>query len=249
MANKPKGDFVRQLLCQMRAWHVDLVLCGIKRSATTESQVSSTPAIIFSPHQDDETLGCAGLIALKRELSVPVQVVFLTNGDAYLGPGDAAIGRQRQQEALQALEILGVAAEQVMFWGYPDGQLAGLIETQQAKLRQDVMQVLAQYEQAEVYVPHAQDRHLDHEVTCAIVQSAIAEMALPHQIFQYPIWIFWKTPLLLRLRLKQLKGWRRLDIQSVAKQKQAAIAAHGSQITSLPPGFLKRFRRAEEFFY
>src|SRR5689334_3255841 len=42
--------------------------------------VSQKPALIISPHQDDEVLGCGGVIGLKREQGIPVQVVFITDG-------------------------------------------------------------------------------------------------------------------------------------------------------------------------
>lgn len=38
------------------------------------------PSVIVFPHQDDETFGCRGLIALKRQLGVRVAVVVLTAG-------------------------------------------------------------------------------------------------------------------------------------------------------------------------
>ena len=37
-------------------------------------------AIVFSPHQDDETLGCGGTIARKKEAGAEVKVVFMTDG-------------------------------------------------------------------------------------------------------------------------------------------------------------------------
>ncbi len=38
--------------------------------------ISTKSTMIFAPHQDDETLGCGGLIALKLQLGIPVKVVF-----------------------------------------------------------------------------------------------------------------------------------------------------------------------------
>jgi N-acetylglucosamine malate deacetylase 1 len=98
-------------------------------------------------------------------------------------------------------------------------------------------------------VPHAIDQHDDHEATHDLVKQAIGQTGKPHQLYQYPIWIFWKAPLFWRLKLRHLRGWRRLDIQAVLPQKQAAIAAHASQVPTLPTGFLNRFRQPEELFY
>lgn len=91
--------------------------------------------LILAPHPDDETLGTGGLIAQARRLNIPVRVVFLTNGD---GSGSTQIGEtlrrgkrqtflelaaMRQGEATAALQNLGVAPEDIVFLGFPDGGL------------------------------------------------------------------------------------------------------------------------------
>ncbi|MEO1183999.1 MAG: PIG-L family deacetylase, partial [Cyanobacteria bacterium J06636_27] len=42
-------------------------------------EANKKSALVFSPHQDDETIGCGGMIALKRSQAIPVKVVFLTD--------------------------------------------------------------------------------------------------------------------------------------------------------------------------
>lgn len=91
--------------------------------------------LILAPHPDDETLGTGGLISQARQLGIPVRVVFLTNGD---GSGSTQIGEtlrrgkrqtflelaaMRQGEATAALQNLGVAPEDIVFLGFPDGGL------------------------------------------------------------------------------------------------------------------------------
>jgi N-acetylglucosamine malate deacetylase 1 len=239
----------RRILCQLRQWHVDLATGWIHQTARATTTISDRSAIVFSPHQDDETLGCGGLIALKRSCGIPVRVIFLTNGDAYTGNHDASLAQIRRQEALAALAILGVVPADVEFWDYPDAQLRQLAAPQQAVLLQQVMRVLAIDANAEIYVPHGIDQHDDHEATYDIVKQAIAQMGQTYPLYQYPIWIFWKAPLFLKLKPRDLTGWRRLNIQAVMPQKQAAIAAHASQIPTLPTGFINRFLRPEELFY
>ncbi len=94
--------------------------------------------LVLAPHPDDETLGAGGLIFQARQKNLAVRVVFLTNGD---GSGSTRIGetlRQkqrpthdeiaalRQREATNALAKLGVAADDIIFLGYPDGGLGKL---------------------------------------------------------------------------------------------------------------------------
>jgi N-acetylglucosamine malate deacetylase 1 len=245
----PPVSFAKRLQYRCCKLHVDLVTAWIRQTTKPSASVSDWPTIVFAPHQDDETLGCGGLIALKRSLGVPVQVVFLTNGDAFTGAADAALAQMRRTEATNALTTLGVRLDQIVFWGYPDGQLRRLAATQQAALLQQLVEQLTIATPLEIYVPHAIDQHDDHEATHDLVKQAIAQTGKPHRLYQYPIWIFWKAPLFWRLKPRHLRGWRRLNIQAVLPQKQAAIAAHASQVATLPAGFIDRFRRPEELFY
>ena len=89
--------------------------------------------LVFAPHCDDETLSSAGVILAAQRLGMEVNVVIATNGDGYLfatmeefhqvNPTAAdyiRMGELRQQESLNALEVLGVDQEQVIFLSYPD---------------------------------------------------------------------------------------------------------------------------------
>jgi LmbE family N-acetylglucosaminyl deacetylase len=100
--------------------------------------------VIFAPHPDDETLGCAGVMMRASRLKIPLRVVFLTNGDGFpraaslftgkditkLKSDDfLAMAKARQQQAIDAARICGVAAESLVFLGYPDAGLMKLPTT------------------------------------------------------------------------------------------------------------------------
>ncbi len=214
--------------------------------------IDGRSAMVFSPHQDDETLGCGGMIALKRQCKGAVSVVFLTDGQS--GGADlSVIGEERinlrQQEAIAALTILGVEKSEVHFLNKPDGTLNHLSESQRQQTIDCLVQLLRDYQPEEVYVPHCHDRHDDHEATYQLVQAALRQLGLQATIRQYAVWIFWKAPLLVDLQVKEIVGAKRLSIQSVMEQKRAAIAVYDSQCQALPAGFLKRFMSADEFFW
>ncbi|HEX4497934.1 MAG TPA: PIG-L family deacetylase, partial [Thermoanaerobaculia bacterium] len=89
--------------------------------------------LVLAPHPDDEVLGAGGVLREAVRRGLPVRVVFLTHGDsnewsflAYrkrpvLTPSGAlAMGAVRHQEALEAAKVLGVAAQDLRFLGYPD---------------------------------------------------------------------------------------------------------------------------------
>lgn len=99
-------------------------------------QVALAPSdriLILAPHPDDESLGTGGVIQEALAASLPVQVVFLTDGDAnewsfvlysrrpeLLPRQVEAMGEVRHNEAVAATGVLGLTPEQLTFLGYPD---------------------------------------------------------------------------------------------------------------------------------
>jgi LmbE family N-acetylglucosaminyl deacetylase len=94
---------------------------------------SSDSILVVSPHPDDESLCCGGLISAARRVGAKVSIVWVTNGDAFrwdamvvekkLRPragGYLELARQREGEAREAASILGVDPGSLFFLGYPD---------------------------------------------------------------------------------------------------------------------------------
>jgi LmbE family N-acetylglucosaminyl deacetylase len=207
--------------------------------------------MIVAPHQDDETLGCGGLIALKRERGAAVQAVFLTDGSAATnqepGKGQNAFTQMRKQEALAALKILGVDEASVFFLDMPDSHLSEAPQGEIAAER--LSKLLATHRPQEVYAPHHHDRHPDHEAAWRITQAAIRQAGLSVDLVQYPIWMMWSAPLFFRLTPRHLAGAHRLCVRSALSQKRRAIAAYPSQCATLPKGFLDQFLGPCEIFF
>jgi LmbE family N-acetylglucosaminyl deacetylase len=91
--------------------------------------------VIFAPHEDDETLGCAGYIQQAVAAGAQVHVVLMTNGEypeidivlfeeaLPLHPQQfVKLGYMRQRETLAALKYLGVT-DAATFLGYPNQYL------------------------------------------------------------------------------------------------------------------------------
>ncbi len=128
------------------------LLCLLVPAAQADQQspllaMSFSPAtrlLVVSPHPDDETLGAGGLIQRVLHAGGAVKVVFMTSGDGFpVGVTSARhvqhpqaqdyreYGRLRQEEAKQALAILGVSTKKVAFLGFPDSGLCPLQMTYQ----------------------------------------------------------------------------------------------------------------------
>lgn len=96
--------------------------------------------LVFAPHEDDELLGAG--IYIQRSLSVgaDVMVCLITNGEypevsvmlrerVFSAKPEQFVdyGYQRQKETLEALGILGLSEDRVIFLGYPDHAIDQLL--------------------------------------------------------------------------------------------------------------------------
>jgi N-acetylglucosamine malate deacetylase 1 len=239
-------------LYQVQSLHSNVMFRWILFVKSQPLILSEKSAMVFSPHQDDETFGCGGMIALKRKQEVPVSVVFLTDGrgnGGFKASSKDAIVEIRKREAEAALQILGVEANQIHFLDKPDGTLQYLHSESKQKIIDQIVKLLIDCQPQEVYVPHRKDCHCDHEATYSLVKEAIAISKIEVELLQYPIWMFWRAPLFLILKLKDIAAARRLSIAPVQVLKQQAIASYCSQVESLPRGFVKRFLNSHEIFF
>jgi LmbE family N-acetylglucosaminyl deacetylase len=101
---------------------------------------SHTSLLVVSPHPDDETLCCAGVIRRVLAAGGRASIVWLTSGDGSeldllfiekalrVHPAKMRdLGAKRMREARAAAAILGVPPRRQFFLGYPDGGLLSLI--------------------------------------------------------------------------------------------------------------------------
>lgn len=236
---------------KLRSTNADILSRWIFHTKSQPLAVSQKSAMVFSPHQDDETLGCGGMIALKRSLGVAVEVVFLTDGrygrPDWIKPEE--IIDVRQKEAMNALIALGVESSQTYFLKQEDGSLQNLSCDQRERVINQLAQRLKSFMPEEVYVPHRKDGHADHDATYNLVQEAIAISGIKVELLQYPIWMLWQNPLSHNLRSEDMADAYRLVISSVKDRKKQAIASYKSQLVGLPKGFLNRFSLPYEFFF
>jgi LmbE family N-acetylglucosaminyl deacetylase len=124
----------------MLAWAMANTGAIARSVPSVETSFPSLPALnqddrilVFAPHPDDETLGCAGIIQQAVAMNLPVRIVWLTYGDnnewsfmfyrkrfVLMPEAVRQMGEVRHREALAAAKILGVVPDQLAFLGYPD---------------------------------------------------------------------------------------------------------------------------------
>jgi LmbE family N-acetylglucosaminyl deacetylase len=225
-------------------------------------QPSEKVAVVFSPHQDDETLGCGGVIALKRQQNIPVWVVFLTDGSAcYTGaPGPIPMSieecvQTRRHEAIKALETLGVNDTNVVFLNHQDSTLGQYNLEQREQVIQELRELLQKIQPQEVFVPYFRDMHGDHIQTFRLVKDALKEYPKAVDLWQYLIWSLWCYEYLDDLPKQQFANLYKVSIDKVREQKQRALKAYQSQFfpivnnfSALPKTFLSFFNTPFELF-
>jgi LmbE family N-acetylglucosaminyl deacetylase len=205
-------------------------------------------AVVFAPHQDDETLGCGGAIIKKINQGGKVTVVFMTDGSAshshLVAPDELA--KLRASEASSACARLGVPAANIHFLNFKDGALQASDQAAGAK----VAEILETVQPGQVFIPYAQEAPLDHLATRQIVRTAITKLQLRMTVMEYPVWAWhhwpwvgfqatlWPRPrrivknsvqMLFGMRLMQAMN-ASLFIGDLLEQKRNALIEHRSQM-------------------
>jgi LmbE family N-acetylglucosaminyl deacetylase len=211
------------------------------------------PCIVFSPHPDDESLGCGGTIVQKKRVGANATVVFMTDGSASHRRfiSEQRLKIMRRDEAISACEILGVEAANVVFLDFKDGQLGACHHAAVQK----VSAILRQHVAEQIFIPYSNDATPDHQATHAIVLAALRESRKSVVVYEYPVW-FWahwpwvSVPIaspsqVIQQTMSSLSSWIRLlkdfrcfvPITEVMEQKRTALKQHRSQTTRLLPDF------------
>lgn len=205
--------------------------------------------VLFSPHQDDESLGCGGLIATLTDRERHVRVVYITDG-GMSHPRSRDYPREaraelRRGEAVTACGILGVAEKDVHFMNLPDG---GVVRQWQEGFGEEVQRILTYLEEWRpdtLLVPFRRDLHPDHRATWELCKAAVERYDSPVRWIEYPVWMWEATNVVDLPREEELIVWR-LEIAEQLGRKEAAVQAHASQLGRVIHDDPEGFRLVEE---
>lgn len=226
------------------AWRRSSWLGGLPRRDAREALGGVARLVVVSPHPDDETLGCGGLIAEAAALGVPVQVISVTDGEACYA-GDPAWPPERaravrRQELCNAVAALGLRPSAVVTLDLGDGR----VEAGEARLVASITPHLRADDT--VLATWRFDGHPDHEATGRAARAAAA--AVGARMLEYPVWAWhWLDPEAGDPRLEGAVAWRLSA--SARAAKRTALQAFVSQRTRdggapiLPDRVLARFER------
>jgi len=187
--------------------------------AQLEAFSKNDRVLILSPHPDDETIGCAGIIQQAKKSGADVRAAYLTNGDnnelAFIvyekrltfKPGEFIhMGDVRRQEAIEAMKLLGLNENDLVFLGYPDFGTFTIFNqywqsskpfrsmfTRVTKVpyKKDLSfgapytgesilsyleQVIVDYKPTKIFVSHPADVNVDHKALYLFLQVALRDL-------------------------------------------------------------------------
>ena len=152
--------------------------------------------LVCAPHPDDESLGCGGLIARKRDAGSAVRVLIASTGarSHVTGP-DLDLAAVRAREVTEACRILGVGEHDLIQLGLPDGELAGSEDALVDRIADEI----DEHRPDDVLVTSTRDWHPDHQALGRAVRRAVARTEWTARLLEYPIWWWVDGP------------WRRRD--------------------------------------
>lgn len=129
--------------------------------------------LVFSPHPDDDLIGCGGSIAKHIKQENQVTIVYMTSGDAgSLKYSKEELTKIREEETEEAAKIFGL--NDLIFLRNPDGY----VEYNKDNLVK-IISVIREKKPNLIYIPHENDSHKDHAKTHELVTEAIDRASGP----------------------------------------------------------------------
>lgn len=205
--------------------------------------------LIVAPHPDDESLGCGGAIALLRKFDLDVFVLVLSDGTlshphSKKFPPEK-LRNLREFEIKNALNILGVAENNIEFFRYEDRSVPTENSGNWKEAVEKCCQYLIRIKPKTILVPWRRDPHPDHRAAFQIIKHATQKLFGNIKIIEYPIWLWEIAENSDAPQATEVLAWR-LDIEKVLDKKLRAINQHKSQTTDLIDDDAEGFRLSPE---
>ncbi len=216
--------------------------------------------VVVAPHMDDEILACGGTLAQLVDKE-RIHVAFATDGSRSPVPMFPWQGRPapdlptiRRDEAVAALDVLGIGRERVEFWDLPDGALA----RRTRQLRERLVTFIDHVRPDNLFTPFRYDRHPDHVALHHATLWAAHQATPPVAVVEYFVYYRWALIAGGDVRRFLKPGLLiEIDASAVCEWKHEALKRYRSQTTRfypwqdrpiLPPERVDEVCRAPEYF-
>ena len=188
--------------------------------------LKSDRVLVVAPHPDDETIGMGGTIAKLRSLSIPVRVIFMSNGVTSRDVARESV-ESRKRAAKNAMDVLGV--NDFNFFDLPDNRFDSLPILEIAKLLESEV---SKFRPTVVFAPYRYDLNIDHQIASEATSIAVRPKLSSH------------VRLYLNYEILSSTGWNHaapdfspnvfVDIQNYWSLKFSALQAYGPEIDASP---------------
>lgn len=215
-----------------------------------EEPKESDTIIVFSPHQDDETIACGGYIIRAVKNHSKIYVVLITDGNRR---GKKLV---RMREFENATSILGLSKDNLIFLNFPDGKLMKYKD----KLLESFYDIIEKYKPNIVFIPASFDNHKDHKTSSEVLREILVdfkevkvyEYLVHHDYFPQPLKFNPNLYLLPPLKTLNFHSkWFKFSLNSEEiNLKKEAVFTYRSQLKEPPlKEMLPAFIRLNEIFY
>jgi LmbE family N-acetylglucosaminyl deacetylase len=139
--------------------------------------------LVIAPHQDDETIGCGGALALQVRAGRSAYVVLLHDGaDGHdeLGMTRPELVALRNEESRRAAAVIGM--EPPIFLSHADLEASAQIAAE------EIGAIVSARKVDTVFVPFMLDGHPDHRKTNYILAAALKKVDRSVRVFGYEVW-------------------------------------------------------------
>lgn len=132
--------------------------------------------LIVAPHQDDESIGCGGIML---RYGCQTDIVFVTDGckGHSNNISDLECSKIRREEAENAAQIAGINC--IMFMEIPDREVGA-----NYKRLKTIDVSPYQY----IFIPNRNELHVDHYYTNAFLQRIIHKKNRKSEVYEYEVW-------------------------------------------------------------
>jgi LmbE family N-acetylglucosaminyl deacetylase len=193
-----------------------------------------SPVLILAPHQDDETLGCGGLITRASALGLRPRIAYLTDGSgSHTGSPTwpaARLAAERRREALEALADLGVAEPDVLFLDWPDASPFAAGEPAHERTLAALLAWAERFGAGSIWAPWEGEGHCDHLAAALLARELSRRLGEFAPAMSFLVW-----------------GWGRADLESAAEgreiwglacrgtipRRRSALRRHRTQMTPM----------------
>lgn len=191
--------------------------------------------LIITPHCDDETIGCGGLISELSDKGNAVQVLIVTthHNSFNYNVGRVVSNDERLEETYNAINILNPTAKVIQLDGFEDGRLD---TCDKKSLITQLDRHILEFKPTAVLFPyssHHQDHQIVYQASVAALRPTVATNFIRVKaMYEYPYVNSWSSNLNPNSKL-----YVPLSGDSIEKKKKA-LQAYKSQLVRDPRDIL-----------